>query len=96
MTPDEMTPLRMAQIQDGRRIWEMVIPIGLDEAAERREMFGGTWDQELEGRPEMQGHFYKCRYWDDRTRECIQYDTRPSMCSEYPYGNTCKQCGATA
>lgn len=90
-------PARMWNVQDGEKITAMVLPIGLDEAAERTEAFGGTWPALTdEDREERRNHYYTCRNWDHATRRCVQYEARPIMCSTYPYGGTCRHCGATA
>lgn len=89
-------PSRMQNVVEGWKIAAMVLPIGLDEAAERTEAFGGRWTLVSEEDTERTGHYYTCRNWDHGTRRCVQYAARPGMCSKYPYGGTCKHCGATA
>jgi Fe-S-cluster containining protein len=39
---------------------------------------------------------YTCRHHDTETGDCRIYETRPMMCSEYPYGNECAIEGCTA
>lgn len=43
---------------------------------------------------EEDGHLYKCRHWNERTRRCGNYENRPPMCSTFPYGQPCRYgCG---
>ena len=86
---DEMTPARMARVRDGTRIFEMVLPLVPDAAAMRlgRDVVGDEAAENL----------YTCRYFDERTRRYVQYETRPAMCRDYPYGEPCSHhCEATA
>lgn len=34
--------------------------------------------------------FYTCRYYDAATGNCTNYENRPAMCSDYPYGKPCE------
>lgn len=34
-----------------------------------------------------------CRYFDGR--DCLNYEGRPAMCRDYPYGRTCTKIGCT-
>lgn len=40
-------------------------------------------------------NLYTCKNWDEQTRLCGIYETRPNMCRDYPYeGRTCERnCG---
>lgn len=35
--------------------------------------------------------YYSCNNFDTETRDCLIYETRPDMCSNYPYGRGCTQ-----
>lgn len=30
--------------------------------------------------------FYRCRWFDAETRQCMNYENRPAVCSGYPWG----------
>lgn len=36
-------------------------------------------------------HFYTCRHLDAATGDCTDYDNRPRLCREYPYGVDCEK-----
>ena len=42
------------------------------------------------------GHF-TCRFWDEETRLCLIYQSRPQMCRDFPdaYSGPCSFCGWT-
>lgn len=40
--------------------------------------------------------YYTCRHHDVHTGDCLAYDSRPWMCSAYPYGLMCTIDGCTA
>jgi Fe-S-cluster containining protein len=42
-------------------------------------------------------YWYGCKHFDDDAGLCTAYESRPRMCSEYPYGQRCryKGCGYT-
>lgn len=40
-------------------------------------------------------HYYTCKNYDTATGNCKVYETRPHMCSDYPYGSSCKYMGCT-
>lgn len=44
---------------------------------------------------ETSGYRYTCKYWDPNTGNCNNYQNRPTMCKDYPYGNPCKIKGCT-
>ena len=39
---------------------------------------------------------YRCRYFDDASGDCTNYDARPATCRDYPYSGRCGQAGCTA
>ncbi len=93
------TPIKDWPVADAdwQTISDMLLPIGLDEAAERNAQHGAIPADHLVDRQDVRGHLYTCRNWDTETRKCVQYDTRPKMCSEYPYeGTTCSFCGGAS
>lgn len=38
---------------------------------------------------------YEYIYWYKGTGDCMNYEDRPAMCSDYPYGGKCVQKGCT-
>ena len=32
---------------------------------------------------------YSCKHWNRETRNCMDYENRPSMCRRFPYGTPC-------
>ena len=37
---------------------------------------------------------FTCRHWNTETKRCLIYNSRPLMCSDYPYrGGACETCG---
>lgn len=38
-------------------------------------------------------YFYTCKHFDGKN--CTNYENRPLMCSDYPYGGNCAQLGCT-
>ena len=41
------------------------------------------------------GHWYTCKHYDKVSGNCTDYENRPKMCSDYPYGGKCKYKGCT-
>jgi Fe-S-cluster containining protein len=82
-TPEELQA-RAWNIHEGAYIAAMVEPLTLDAAAERAG--NSKWAG-------FDGSLYTCRFWDERTRKCLQYANRPWMCSAYPYRRKCTHCG---
>lgn len=35
------------------------------------------------------GYHYTCKHFDGETGNCRDYENRPKMCSDYPYGSAC-------
>lgn len=35
------------------------------------------------------GHYYTCKHHDSATGNCRDYQNRPRMCSDFPYGRAC-------
>ena len=38
----------------------------------------------------IESAWYTCKYFNDKTRNCDNYENRPKMCRDYPYGKSCK------
>lgn len=82
---------RMGTIEPEQRyILDMVIPLTRAEAVARYERLGYG---ELKDYGDDY-YLFTCRHWDEETRLCTAYESRPSMCSRYPYGSECERgCG---
>lgn len=76
ITHEELTS-EPERFTDGEYILDMVIPLTAEEAAARAEEFGTV----LQG----EGPFFACRHWNELSRLCMAYESRPLMCSNYPY-----------
>lgn len=44
---------------------------------------------------EKGGYRYTCKYFNKESGNCANYENRPNMCRDYPYGNKCKYRGCT-
>lgn len=93
-TITEMRARDQAGYMDGAQIRDMLIPLSPKQAKERYERFSGrkvprgvfAWNN--------RGHHFTCKNWDEESRLCKVYETRPQMCKGYPYGNVCEHgCG---
>lgn len=40
-------------------------------------------------------YWYTCRHFDTVSGNCKNYENRPRMCSQYPYGGGCRYEGCT-
>ncbi len=80
---------------DGEYIANMLIPLTLDQARERAERFGITVPsyEFLGNRWKKDTPLYTCKHWNEETRLCSAYDSRPTMCAKYPYEGICEHCG---
>lgn len=86
-TPTELA-LRFTRLVDGTMVAAMAIPLTHEQAVERNRANGGQTDIA------PAANWYTCRYWDEETKLCRNYEGRPAMCSEYPYGKKCEHgCG---
>lgn len=47
-----------------------------------------------EGHTLSVGGYYTCRHLNTETGDCMNYEGRPDMCRDYPYGEACtfKEC----
>lgn len=71
---------------------DMLIPLTHDEARERAATFGINpefVDEAINGGYDK---LYTCKNWNEETRECGVYESRPDMCATYPYGSPCYHC----
>ena len=85
-----------SHIHEGQYIAAMVEPLTLDAAAQRCADYGLEWPASIHSAgpiEEIADRLYTCRFWDERTRGCVQYANRPEMCSSYPYRRKCLHCG---
>jgi len=64
--------------RDLQKIADMVIPLGkrVDNPVRPDRLGSGR------------ANFFTCKYFDGETRNCLDYEDRPKMCAEFPYGNT--------
>jgi Fe-S-cluster containining protein len=42
-----------------------------------------------------EGYMYTCKHFDEETNNCTNYENRPRMCRDYPYGGVCSYEGCT-
>ena len=71
---------------DGPYMLDMLIPLNGVQAREREARF-----DVLESAPDTER--FTCRHWDDGTRLCTAYESRPGMCRDYPQGACQHGCG---
>lgn len=38
---------------------------------------------------EKECNYYTCKHFDEKSGNCMNYENRPRMCSDYPYGHKC-------
>lgn len=62
------------------KVAEMVVYLGATYAPPGAIFHNGTTIK----------HYYTCRYHDAATGDCKNYENRPNMCSDYPYGQPCE------
>lgn len=79
LTPEE---LRVGMnILDGDKLRSMLVHLGHFEVGQ----------VEPSGKiAEYESDFYTCRHFDAATSLCTDYDDRPAMCRDYPYGGVCR------
>jgi len=71
---------------DGPYMLDMLIPLNGVQAREREARF-----DVLESAPDTER--FTCRHWDEGTRLCTAYESRPGMCRDYPQGACQHGCG---
>lgn len=53
-------------------------------------------DMVIYQRPNPKGGYrYTCKYFDKESGNCCNYENRPNMCKDYPYGKQCTYKGCT-
>lgn len=76
-------------------IADMVIEITAGEAVMRLAAFGAKPPGPKKLTDGTQ--YYRCRHWDEGTRLCREYESRPDMCRNYPgyrgSDKVCEHCG---
>lgn len=81
-------------------LYAMRLNSGDEEARQVSEMIRpllpGSWlgGQERVMTEEEQGHYYTCTHLTP-SGDCGIYESRPAMCSAYPYGKRCGYPGCT-
>lgn len=91
LTPDqikeelELSKTRPPRFQDFAKIAAMVIPI---------EPTTGMTGAPL--RAEDVNHYYTCIHYDEQSGDCKNYEDRPTMCKDYPYGRPCNVVDCTS
>ena len=69
---------------------DMLIPLTRRQALARTRRLG--YPDPPKYPPEY--NLFTCKHWDEETRLCGDYENRPAMCRDYPYGRTCDRgCG---
>lgn len=65
---------------------------GFSEDQVSKEVYKIVNMTEYSGESPVQGReeegeisFFTCKNWDEESGNCMDYDNRPKMCSEYPY-----------
>ncbi len=76
--------------RDELYIRDMLIPLTAEQAfARNKQLFGIKpdllWD--TDGSAE---YLYTCKYWDETTHLCTNYENRPDMCRNYPAHGLCQ------
>lgn len=72
-------------IQDGDYLADMLVPLTHRQAVARGKRFDSSFHVTADR------EWFSCRHWDEKTRLCKAYESRPSMCRRYPYGRPCDQ-----
>lgn len=74
------------------QLLELLYPLTPEEARERALRFKveGLFGSGIAKDQPPENGYYSCRAWDEETRLCTIYDTRPQMCRGYPYGRGCQ------
>jgi Fe-S-cluster containining protein len=48
-----------------------------------------TADKHPTGDVMTDGHYYTCKHFEAATGNCLNYENRPLMCSDFPYSKPC-------
>ena len=81
VAPDELDLVR-ERCEDGVFVADMLVHI---EPATEPEPRPGQGPQAARG----EVHYYTCRHFNTDTGNCQEYENRPAMCRNFPYGDTC-------
>lgn len=49
-------------------------------------LFEGNYRNSIGPDGEVITFYYSCKWYDDVERRCTNYENRPTVCSEYPWG----------
>lgn len=79
LTPEQIQETYQYYVDTGRDIHDISII--------------GPMVQPLEKDSESSGWWYTCKHWDQETKLCNIYISRPQMCRDYPYRDACNNCG---
>lgn len=85
------------RIEDGTKVAAMVVPLAetIKELPRRlRRMLPAMYHSDPAKIIEK-GYFYTCKHLDPETKLCRDYENRPTMCRDFPYGSECTYCGCT-
>ena len=52
-------------------------------------------DNRLLGKPKTKQHYYTCKHFNPKTRDCTIYEIRPAMCRSYPDSGLCNYAKCT-
>jgi Fe-S-cluster containining protein len=77
--------------RDDPMLADMLIPLSFEDAQARAAEFHlpsspaiaevARWTEDTP--------LYTCKHWDETTRLCTIYESRPMMCRDFPYGREC-------
>lgn len=75
-------------VEEAMVMAEMLEPLTVDEANQRQKSL-------VVGNPTNftdadEDRLFMCKKWDEETRLCTDYENRPDMCRDFPYGKSCR------
>lgn len=80
---------RPERYDDGAYILDMLRPLTREQARVRGLLHGVEVSKLLRPSRNEGAILATCKHWDEETRLCGAYESRPRMCLDYPYGNGC-------
>lgn len=81
VSPSALARLSGRRFRDIEKIKDMVIPLGKHKG-------NPVVEQANVGNSRV--HFYTCKFFDGESRNCLDYENRPTMCRDFPYSlKTC-------
>jgi len=80
--------VRASNGHDAEQIAGMLIPLSNRQARVKLKERGVDINKPRNF-PGSRGHYYTCKNWNPENGLCMAYDSRPHMCSAFPYGNLC-------